>query len=173
MRLKTYELTMFALLGTILFCSKILMEFLPNVHFLAVLTVTYTIVFRAKALIPIYVYVFLNGIYAGFAPWWVPYLYLWTLLWGAAMLLPKNMPKKIAVPVYMGLCGLHGLGFGTLYAPVQALFFGMNWQGMLAWIAAGFPWDALHGLSTFCAGVLVLPLVALLRTISNRTVYRS
>ena len=172
MRLKTYELTMFALLGTILFCSKILMEFLPNVHFLAVLTVTYTIVFRAKALIPIYIYVLLNGIYAGFAPWWVPYLYLWTLLWGGAMLLPKKMPKKIAVPVYMTLCGLHGILFGTLYAPVQALFFGMNWQGMLAWIAAGFPWDAIHGLSNFCAGVLVLPLATLLRTISQRTVYR-
>ena len=169
MRLKTYELTMFALLGTIMFCSKVLMEFLPNVHFLAVLTVTYTIVFRVKALIPIYVYVLLNGIYAGFAPWWVPYLYLWTLLWGAAMLLPKKMPKKIAPVAYMGVCALHGFLFGTLYAPLQALMFHLNFKGTVAWILAGLPFDAIHGVSNFICGMLICPIIALLRNAERYT----
>ena len=53
------------------------MELLPNIHLLGMLTMVYTIVFRIKALIPIYVYVFLNGIFAGFSPWWIPYLYIW------------------------------------------------------------------------------------------------
>ena len=76
-----YELVLFAMLGMVMFVSKIVMEFLPNIHLLGMLTMVYTIVFRTKALIPIYVYVFVNGLYAGFAMWWVPYLYVWTVLW--------------------------------------------------------------------------------------------
>ena len=70
------------MLGTIMFVSKIVMEALPNIHLLGTLTMTYTVVYRKKALIPLYVYVFLNGLYAGFSLWWVPYLYIWTILWG-------------------------------------------------------------------------------------------
>ena len=70
----------FAMLGTIMFCSKILLEVLPNIHLLGMLTMTYTVVFRRKALIPIYIYVMLNGLYAGFNIWWIPYLYIWTIL---------------------------------------------------------------------------------------------
>ena len=54
------------MLGTIMFCSKIIMELLPNIHLLGMLTMTYTLVFRKKALLPIYIYVILNGLYAGF-----------------------------------------------------------------------------------------------------------
>ena len=36
------EIAVFALLGTVMFVSKMLMEFLPNIHLLGVLTVTYT-----------------------------------------------------------------------------------------------------------------------------------
>ena len=58
------ELCIFAMLGTLMFCSKIVMEWIPNVHLLGMLTMVYTLVYRKKALIPIYVYVMLNGIYA-------------------------------------------------------------------------------------------------------------
>ncbi len=85
-------MTVFAMLGALMFVSKLVMEWAPNIHFLGMLTMTYTIVYRWKALIPIYVYVFLNGAYAGFNIWWVPYLYLWTVLWGVTMLLPRRMP---------------------------------------------------------------------------------
>lgn len=166
MHVKTKELTLFALLGTLMYGSKILMEFLPNVHLLAMFTVTYTVVYRKKALIPIYVYVFLNGLFAGFSLWWIPYLYIWTVLWGVTMLLPKTMPKKAAVPLYMVTCALHGFLFGTMYAPLQAFMFGLDLKGMLAWIVAGLPWDAVHGVSNFCAGALVVPLAALLRKIT-------
>ena len=88
--LTVFELVLFAMLGMVMFVSKIVMEYLPNIHLLAMLTMAYTLVFRAKALIPIYVYVFVNGLYAGFATWWVPYLYIWTVLWGVTMLLPRS-----------------------------------------------------------------------------------
>lgn len=166
MRIKTKELVLFALFGTLMFGSDILMEFLPNVHLLAMFTVTFTVVYRKKALIPIYVYVFLNGLFAGPSPWWIPYLYLWTVLWGITMLLPKHMPNKVAMPVYMITCALHGFLFGTLYAPAQALMFGMDLKGMLTWIIAGLPWDAVHGVSNSFTGALVLPLATLLRKIT-------
>ena len=69
---RTRKMVVFAMLGTLMFVSKIAMEFLPNVHLLGALTMVYTIVYRKQALIPIYVYVFLNGLYAGFNLWWVP-----------------------------------------------------------------------------------------------------
>ena len=151
------------MLGTVMFVSKVLMEFLPNVHLLGMLTMTYTVVFRKKALIPIYVYVLLNGLYAGFSMWWLPYLYLWTILWGVTMLLPRDMPKKAASVVYPLVCALHGLSFGTLYAPAQALMMGLSFKATLSWIAAGLPWDMVHALGNLCAGFLILPLSKVLK----------
>ncbi len=156
------EMALFAMLGTVMFLSKIIMEALPNIHLLGMLTMLYTIVFRKKALIPIYVYVLINGLYAGFSIWWIPYTYIWTILWGITMLLPQNMPKKVACIVYPIVCGLHGLLFGTLYAPAQALMFGLNFKQTVAWIIAGLPWDAIHGAGNFCAGLLIYPLSKIL-----------
>ena len=145
-----------------MFISKLVMEFLPNIHLLGALTMIYTLVYRSRALIPIYIYVFLNGLYAGFGLWWVPYLYIWTILWGITMLLPKKMPPKVAAPIYMTVCALHGLAFGTLYAPFQALAFGFSAKQTLAWIVAGLPWDAIHAVGNLVVGVLIVPLSRLL-----------
>ena len=148
-----------------MFCSKILMEALPNIHLLGMLTMVYTVVFRKKALIPIYVYVMLNGLYGGFSMWWIPYLYIWTILWAVTMLLPQNMNKKTACFVYPTVCCLHGLAFGTLYSPAQALMFGFDFKQTVAWIAAGLPWDAVHAAGNLAAGMLIVPLSELLKKI--------
>ena len=108
------EMTVFAMLGAVMYCSKIVMEWAPNIHLLGMFTITFTIVYRMKALIPIYVYVLLNGFFAGFQP---------------------------------------------------ALMYGLNFKQMLAWIAAGLPFDAVHAIGNFAAGFLILPLVKLLRKI--------
>lgn len=144
-----------------MFCSKILMEALPNIHLLGMLTMTYTVVFRKKALFPIYIYVLLNGIYAGFNMWWIPYLYIWTVLWAVTMALPQNMSKKAKQIVYPIVCCLHGLLFGTLYAPAQAIMMGLSFKGTLAWIAAGFPWDVIQGAGNLVLGTLIYPLSVL------------
>ena len=167
MKLKLWEVALYPLLAIIMFTSKIAMDLLPNMHLLGMFIVTYTIVFRIKALIPIYIFVFLAGIYGGFNPWWIPYLYIWTVLWGAVMLLPRNMPKKIAVPIYMAVCGLHGFLYGVLYAPAQALMFGLDFKGAVAWIISGIPFDAIHGISNFFLGALILPISRLLRKLSQ------
>ena len=163
MKANTKEVAIFGMLGAVMFASKMLMEILPNIHLLGMFVVAITVVYRKKALYPIYIYVLLNGIFAGFAMWWIPYLYIWTILWAAVMILPKNMPKKVAPIVYAVICALHGFGFGVLYAPAQAIMFNLNFEGMLAWIAAGLPFDVIHGISNLCCGVLILPLIKLLK----------
>lgn len=168
MKLKVRETAVFGVLGALMFASKIVMEAFPNVHLLAMFTVAFTVVYRRKALYPIYVYVILCGLYAGFNAWWVPHLYLWTLLWGAAMLLPKKMPPWLCPVVYAALCGLHGILYGVLYAPAQALMFGYTFEQTVAWIAAGFPWDVVHGLGNLGLGLLVVPVITLLRRLEKQ-----
>ena len=170
MKLKTREIANFGMLGAIMYVSKIIMEWIPNVHLLGMLTMAYTLVYRRKALYPIYVYVFLNGALAGFNTWWIPYLYIWTVLWAVTMLLPKNMPKKVAPIVYMIVCALHGFGFGILYAPAQALLYGFTFEQTLAWIASGFTFDMIHGVSNFFCGTLILPIASLLKMLERNSV---
>lgn len=150
-----------------MYASKMLMEILPNIHLLGVFTIAFTVVYRKKALYPIYIYVLLNGVFSGFATWWIPYLYLWTVLWGVTMLLPKKMPKKVRPFVYMVVNASHGFLFGVLYAPVQALLYGLSVKGMFAWIASGLPFDFIHGISNFICGILIVPIVYLLRRLEN------
>lgn len=161
------ETVIFALLGALMFCAYIITQALPNLHLLGMFTMTYTVVYRKKALIPIYIYVFLNGLYAGFSVWWLPYLYIWTILWGVTMLLPRRMPKKLACVLYPAVCCLHGLAFGTLYAPAAALISAMDWDQTLAWIVAGLPFDLIQGIGNLLAGLLIVPLSTFLTKLEN------
>ena len=133
----------------------------------------YTVVYRSRALIPFYVYTVLIGLYEGFGIWWVPYLYIWLPLWGVTMLLPRRMPKKIAIPVYMVVCALHGLSFGALYAPVWAFVQGLDLKGIFAWIVVGFPADVLHAAGNFAGGALVFSMAELLRRLEGKTNFRA
>ena len=163
MKINVKETVIFAMLGALMYMSKWLMEFLPNIHLIGVIIVAITVVYRKKALYPIYIFVLVTGLLGGFSTWWVPYTYIWTVLWGATMLLPKNMPKKIAPIVYMVVCSLHGFLYGILYAPAQALLFSLDFKGTIAWIAAGFPFDITHGISNFLCGILIIPLINAIR----------
>ncbi|MBQ7101823.1 MAG: hypothetical protein IJN81_09325 [Clostridia bacterium] len=163
MKLNVKEIAVFSMLGAMMYASKVLMELLPNLHLIGVFIVAMTVVYRKKALYPLYVFVFVTGLLNGFATWWIPYLYIWAVLWGAVMLLPQNMPTKIKPVVYMIVCGLHGLLYGVLYAPAQAILFGLDFKGMLTWIAAGLPFDVTHGVSNLLCGVLIMPLASVLK----------
>ncbi len=157
------ETVIFALLGAMMYVSDLLMEALPNIHLLGVFIVSATVVYRWKALYPIYIYVFLYGLTLGFGMWWVPYLYVWTILWGAVMLLPKNMPKWLAPIAYCGVSTLHGLSFGTIFAPAQAFMMGFSFEQTLAWIGAGFYFDITHAVGNLCLGVLIVPMIHTIR----------
>jgi len=163
MKLTIKEMAVFGMLGALMYASKMLMELFPNIHLLGTFIIALTLVYRKKALYPIYTFVLITGLFGGFATWWVPYLYIWAVLWGAVMLLPRSIPAKIQPIVYMLVCAAHGFLYGVLYAPAQALLFGLDFSGMLAWIAAGLPFDLIHGVSNFFAGALILPLARIIR----------
>ena len=95
MKLTVRETAIFAMLGTLMYASKMIMEIAPNIHLIGVFTIAFTVVYRKKALYPVYIFVLLTGLFSGFASWWIPYLYIWTVLWGFVMLLPKKLPKKL------------------------------------------------------------------------------
>ncbi|MBO5896174.1 MAG: hypothetical protein J6Q83_02640 [Clostridia bacterium] len=166
------EIAVFGMLGALMYASKVIMEVIPNVHFIGTLIMAMTIVYRKKALYPIYIFIFLTGLLNGFGTWWIPYLYIWAILWGVAMLLPQNISRKKAVIVYCIVCSLHGFLYGTLYAPFQAIMYSLNFEGTIAWIVAGLPYDAIHGVGNLLCGILIVPLSELLK-IAEKSVKRT
>ena len=173
MKLNLKESVIFGMLGAVMYASKLIMEVLPNIHLIGVFIVAITVVYRKKALYPIYIFVFLTGLLNGFNMWWIPYLYIWTVLWGATMLLPKKLPPKAAPIIYAVVCSLHGFLYGVIYAPAQALMFGLDFKGMITWIATGLPYDLIHGVSNFISGlILIVPIISILK-IAERTARKS
>ena len=53
MKLSVKEIAIFAMLGTITYASKMVMEVLPNIHLIGVFLMAFTIVYRKKALYPL------------------------------------------------------------------------------------------------------------------------
>ena len=167
MKLRVREIALYAMLGALMYATKLVTDLLPNINVLGALAIAYTLVYRKKALYPIYIFVLLTGVFAGFATWWIPYLYLWAILWAAAMLLPRDAAAKENRLIYMVACAAFGLVFGTLYAPGQALLFGLDFRGAIAWIIAGLPWDLVHGVSNFFMGLLIVPVAKLLQKLER------
>ena len=164
MRLKLKDIALLALLASLMTVSDFAMEWLPNIHLVGVLITATTVIYRKYALLPIYVYVLIQGIVGGFGPWWIGYLYVWTVLWGCIMLIPQKTPYKLKFILYIAICALHGYLFGVLYSPVQAIVFGLDFKGTLAWIAAGLPFDITHGTGNLILGsLLIYPMVKILK----------
>ena len=163
------HMILFAMFAALLFGSKQILEPLPNVELVSPLIMVYTLVYRGRALIPLYLYVSLQGIFWGFPIWWLPYLYVWLILWGVTMLLPQRLSPRWGVPLYAGVCALFGLAFGSLWAPFQVLvYLNGDWSKMLPWIAAGLPWDLTHALGNLALGTLIAPLSTLLHKLEAR-----
>ena len=165
MKLKLKDVVVLALLSAMMCIGDFAMEWLPNVHFVGVLIVVATVVYRWYALLPIYVYVLIQGIVGGFQLWWIAYVYIWDFLWAFIMLIPKKAPQKTRNVLYVVACAAHGYLFGTLYAPSQVLlFFGGDFSKMLPWIIAGIPADVTHGTANLILGALLIyPMTKILK----------
>ena len=164
------EISIFAMFGALMFASKYVMEVLPNIHLLALFIGTLTVVYRRRALIPLYVYVFLDGLVHGFSLWWVAYLYIFLPLFFGFLLIPRRAPRWLKAILYPTVAGLHGLFFGILYLPAQILFFGLDtWEKIVAWVAAGALFDITHALSNAIFATLILPFSALLLRLEKQS----
>ncbi len=164
---KIRDMILFTMLGVIMFLSKLIMESIPNVHPLAMFITVFTLVYRVRALIPLYVYVFLNGIIAGFDLWWVPYTYIWAVLWALVMLIPQNASDKTIAIMSTAFSVLHAILFPIMYAPFQALAFGLNFEGMISWLVVGIPYDIFHVCGNIVMSLLVLPLYKVMKKLEN------
>ena len=60
MKLTIREMTIFSMLGAIMYASKMIMEVAPNIHLLGAFIVAFTVVYRKKALYPIYIFVLIQ-----------------------------------------------------------------------------------------------------------------
>lgn len=165
MKLKLKDIVLLSLLSALMVAGDLLLEAFPNIHFVGVLIVATTVVYRKYALLPIYVYVLIQGIISGFDLWWVPYIYVWAILWLGVMLIPQKIPEKIKTVLYISVCGLHGFLFGMLYAPAQVLlFFDGDFSKMIPWIITGIPFDIIHGISNLVGGTLLIyPITKILK----------
>lgn len=166
---RTRRTVIFALLGALAFLGDIIFEGLPNVHPVAVLIAAYTVVYGYYALIPMYVYVFLIGFSWGFGAFFLPYLYVWLPLFLLIHIIPRRWPTVLRAVLYSVVCTLHGLFFGVLWAPAQALMFGFNFEQTLAWIATGLTFDIIHAVGNACASLLILPIVRILRMLEKQS----
>ncbi len=168
-KLTVYYIVLFPLFAAIMFLSDILLDIAMNVHLLAMLIVAFTVVYRAWALIPIYIYVILYGLFYGFSGWWFGYLYVWPLLWAVIMILPKKLNPKVAATVYAAVAGLHGLLFGTMLAPVNAVMTGFSFEQSVSWIIFGLPADVIHCVSNVLVTfLLAMPIITVLKKAEAR-----
>ena len=146
--LRLRELTLYSLLGGMLFAAKMVMAFLPNIEPVSLLVMLYAVVFGRKGLYPIYLYVLMEILFYGIQLWNINYLYVWTILFIAA-----GVMKKSEDPLAWALLsGVFGLLFGALCAPVYLLSGGVGFA--VSWWISGIPFDLLH-----CGGNFVMALV--------------
>ena len=143
------ELVFLALCTALIFSLQIALANLPNVEVVTLLVILYTLHFRKKALLVIYAFVVLEGIFYGFHIWWIMYLYIWTILW----LVVTLMRKHSSALVWAVTAGFYGLLFGALCA-IPYLFLG-GFSVALSWWIAGIPFDLIHCVANFLL-VLVL-----------------
>ncbi len=155
-----------ALLAALLIASKEMLAGLPNVELVSCLLITYAVVYRARALVPLYVFVAVEAVIWPSPFGTVMYLYVWAIpVFATLLLTPRGKTRPFWV--YSLIAGLFGLLFGVLCAPVQAAMFGLDFRGMLLWIANGFPWDIVHGFANAVFAAAIPPLAALLRKLER------
>lgn len=172
------DLVIFSMLASIMFTLKVVLAGIPNIEPVSLLIIVYTAVYRFRALIPIYIYVILEGLLFGFSVYWIGYLYVWAILWGVIMLIPRRAfdarGRRTAI---LGIClalisGAFGLAFGALFAPSQIAIYGLSFDAMLAWIAAGLPYDILHGCGNFAFAAAAIPLIRLIKKLESQRTFK-
>lgn len=142
------EICLFGILAALTFAAKYVMSWLPNIEPVSLMVMLFAVTFGLKALFPIYIYVLMEILFYGLGTWNINYLYIWTILAFAAMVL-RNMKDRLGWAL---LSGCFGLFFGALCAPVD-IFIGGFGYAISKWIS-GIPFDLAH-----CAGNFVIALL--------------
>ncbi len=157
------KLTRIALLSAILYVSKLMLDFLPNVELVSLFIILFSLVFGRETLLTVTVFNLFQIIQWGIGTWTISYLYVWPLLCLLTLLLKKVIKEEFLIwSIFSGLFGLiFGSLFALVYIPVDPAY------ALSYWIS-GLPWDVWHAVWNF-ALMLVLgkPLYRLLNRLKN------
>ena len=141
-------MALFGVLGALTFALQVAMAPLPNIEPVSLLVMIFAVVFGWKSLYPVYVFVAMEILFYGISTWNIYYLYVWTVLALAAILMRKTeSPLAWAL-----LSGVFGLFFGALCGIVD-IFIG-GWEFAIAKWVSGIPFDLLH-----CGGNFAMTLI--------------
>ena len=161
-KLNAEAISSLALMGALMFASKVVLASLPNIHIIAVLIIAGSIFFGKYILFSVAVYILLEGLFYGFGLWWLCYWYSWPLLVAAALLFRKNTSSFL----WAIIAAIHGLLFGAL-STIPYLFLSGREAAVAIWVA-GIPFDLLHGAGNFVLTlVLYRPLYKTLSAITG------
>ena len=131
-------MALFGVLGALTFALQVAMAPLPNIEPVSLLVMIFAVVFGWKSLYPVYVFVAMEILFYGISTWNIYYLYVWTVLALAAILM-----RKMESPLAWALLGgVFGLFFGALCGIVDIFIGGFAYAGA-KWVS-GIPFDLLH-----------------------------
>jgi len=143
------QLTLFAMLGAVMFAGKMAMAYLPNIEPVSLLVMLLAVCFGWAGLYAVAVYVLLEILVFGIQMWAISYLYVWLLLFVAARLL-----RRMRAPLEWALLSaFFGIGFGALCAVPYWITGG--WAAAVGWWISGIPWDLAHGAGNFVLALLL------------------
>ena len=142
------EVVLFGILGALMFALQVVMAPLPNIEPVSLLVMLFAVTFGWKSLYCVYTFVVMEILFHGLGLWNINYLYVWTVLAFAAILL-RNMELPLA---WAMVSGVFGLCFGALCGIVD-IFIGGFGYAVTKWIS-GIPFDLMH-----CGGNFAIALV--------------
>ena len=163
LKLTTFEIVLFGVLGALTFAAKFVMSSLPNIEPVSLMIMLFAVTFGWKALYPTYLYVTMEILFYGINVWNVYYLYVWAVLLICALLLRK-MQEPLGWAI---LSGTFGLLFGALCG-ITDIFIGGFSYAAAKWVS-GIWFDLLHCAGNFVIALLLFaPLRNLLKKLYDR-----
>lgn len=141
--MKLRDLLILPLMAVILFAVQIALASLPNIEAVSLLIIVYTLVFRKKVYIIIYIFVLLEGLLYGFTTWWLVYLYIWAIL----AVLTELFRHMESIWFWAIFSALYGLLFGLMCTPISLFMGGPG--AMLSFWLGGLTFDILHCVGNF------------------------
>ena len=147
-KLTTFEIVLFGVLGALTFAAKFAMSWLYNIEPVSLMILLFAVTFGWKALYPTYLYVAMEVLFYGISVWNIYYLYVWAVLAILAILFRK-MEDPLGWAI---LSGAFGLAFGALCGITDIFIYGIG-TAVAKWVM-GIGADLLH-----CGGNFVITLV--------------
>lgn len=147
------ELAQLAVICAVMFISKEVAAYIPNVHPVMLIIISTTLCFGWKAMFPVVAFSLLEIFIYGLGLWTIMYLYIWPI----AVIIVMAFRKVKSYWMWALISGLYGLCFGALCSIPYIFINGL--KGAFEYWLVGIPYDLIHGASNFVITALLLPIL--------------